>query len=92
MEVSAFSECFLYYIFFSCCKCNFSDVCAGVIHHLSIGQNIGYGQSSTYGVIDAFNSWAEEKKDFTYGNAENFYEIGHYTQVVTYRVTNLPED
>ena len=46
----------------------------------SLGQNIGKGYTSW---SDAIKDWWAEKKDFTYGGANDFHKVGHYTQVGT---------
>ena len=45
-----------------------------------MGQNLSWG---TYKMtwLQAMSIWSKEVKDFRYGQDNNLYAVGHYTQV-----------
>ena len=60
----------------------------------SVGQNLSWG---TYKLtwLQAMSIWSKEVKDFRYGQDNNLYAVGHYTQVsqaITrpYHYENMP--
>jgi pathogenesis-related protein 1 len=48
------------------------------------GENLFMGTAGYYGVGDAVESWADEKKDYHGGalSSSNWHDAGHYTQIV----------
>jgi uncharacterized protein YkwD len=53
------------------------------------GENIFWGMGKDYSAKDASESWYSEIKDYVHGvlNNSNWYNTGHYTQMVWYNTT-----
>lgn len=72
---------------------NFND--CKIEHHsneLGYGENIfGGSPASAFKGIDAANSWLKEKEKYTYSKLGegNWYETGHYTQMIWKSTTEV---
>lgn len=55
------------------------------------GENIFWGSASTYTALDASKSWYSEIEKYVHGplTYENWYPVGHYTQMVWYNTTHV---
>jgi pathogenesis-related protein 1 len=55
------------------------------------GENIFMGNGRDYTALDASSSWYSEIKDYVHGplNSSNWYNTGHYTQVVWSNTTEV---
>lgn len=55
------------------------------------GENIFWGSASNFTVLNASESWYDEIKDYKHGvlNESNWYNTGHYTQMVWKNTTHV---
>ncbi len=55
------------------------------------GENIFWGMGADYKALDASESWYSEIKDYKHEplNDSNWYNTGHYTQMVWYNTTQV---
>lgn len=64
---------------------------SGTKKEKSYGENIFMGSGAAYTALDASTSWYSEIKDYVHGplNSSNWYNTGHYTQVVWSSTTEV---